>query len=241
MRHRLRAGSRVRTSSTRAYHVIMPLVSSQFLLALAQALLPLAFLSMTLACSTSADVKAQTILLDQYAAAVRANNPVEAYALLSQDQRRNISMDAFKRSWKSVHPELKERALTLTGKHALPHRVQARVVAPTGLDFLLVQENGQWRISRGYPGSTRSATPEETLRAFILAVEQEDLQGAMQLLSPETRLRLQTELKDRVKSIREALKGGIQVTDGRAQLRYGARRKIRLVKEKEQWWIQELD
>ena len=210
-------------------------------LASAPALAIVALLPLAMGCSTSPDVRAQRTLLDQYAAAVEENLPAKAYALLSQDQQRNISLDAFKRRWKGVRPELKERAHSLASKKALPHRVQARVVSPTGLDFLLTQEDGRWRISRGYPGSTRSATPEEALRAFILAVEQEDLQGAMQLLSGETRLRLQTELKDRVKSIRAALKSGVQVTDGRAQLRYGARRKIRLVKEKDQWRIQELD
>ena len=219
----------------------MPLVSPISLNPLALAATLLAILPFTHSCATSPDVRAQRALLKQYATAVKANHPADAYLLLSQDQRRKISLDAFKRRWKSVRPELKTRAQSLAGKQALPHRVQAKVVTPTGLDFMLIQEQGQWRISRGYPGSARSATPQEALRAFILAVEQEDLQGVMMLLSKETRLSLQTELKTRVKSIRQALKGGLEVTSGRAVLRYGARRKIRLVKEKDQWRIQQLD
>jgi len=197
--------------------------------------------SLALSCSTSPDIRAQRTLLKRFTAAVEANKPADAYTLLSKQQRQDLSLDAFKRRWKSVRPELGERAAALSGKQALPHRIKARVATPTGLDFHLIQEDGKWRISRGYPGTLRSATPEEALRSFILAVEQEDLQGALQLLSRPTRLRLEAELAQRIKNIKEALKGGIDVSTDRAQLRYDLRRRVRMVKEKGQWRIQDLD
>lgn len=220
----------------------MRLVNTHLAPAPALALTLLSLFTLPLAgCASSPDIRAQRSLLNRYSAAVEANKPAEAYALLGKDQQRDLSLDAFKRRWKSVRPELKEQALSLSEEKARPHRVKARVATPTGLDFHLVQEDGQWRISRGYPGSLRSATPEEALRSFILAVEQEDLQGALQLLSRTTRLRLQSQLTYRLKTIKEALKGGIEASSDRAQLRYDARRRVRLVKEKGQWRIQDLD
>ena len=77
--------------------------------------------------------------------------------------------------------------------------------------------------------------------ALVLALEQQNLQAGLALLSTPARLRLKGELKRRVQKIKEALDARLEVKGDSAKLRYGSGGKIQLYRENGQWRILEID
>src|SRR5215470_10175617 len=86
----------------------------------------------------------QSILRD-YAKALEEGRADDAYRMLSDEARRGISLEAFRRMVKDNPDEVREIGKALERPTAAPV-VTATITSPSGQELHLVLENGRWRI-----------------------------------------------------------------------------------------------
>jgi hypothetical protein len=108
--------------------------------------------------------------LRAYAAALREGRVEEAYRLLSDDAKRSMSLDAFRRAAKENPDEIKEIASAVSRPASDPV-VTATVNMPNGDELLLVYEGGKWRIDATAIDLYSQATPRQALVGFLRAFE----------------------------------------------------------------------
>jgi hypothetical protein len=132
-------------------------------------LLPLAFA--LLGCGSSAIVQqGPSDTLRTYAQALREGRVDDAYRLLSDDAKRSMSLDAFRRAAKENPEEIREIAQAVSRPASDPV-VSATVNMPNGDELLLVYENGKWRIDAAAIDLYSQATPRQALAGFLRAYE----------------------------------------------------------------------
>lgn len=109
-------------------------------------------------------------MLRAYAAALREGRVDDAYRLLSDDAKRSMSLDAFRRAAKENPDEIKEIASAVSRPASDPV-VTATVNMPNGDELLLVFEGGKWRIDATAIDLYSQATPRQALVGFLRAFE----------------------------------------------------------------------
>jgi len=124
-----------------------------------------------LGCGSSAIVQqGPSDTLRSYSEALREGRVVDAYRLLSDDARRSMSLDAFRRAVKENPEEIKEIARAISRPASDPV-VSATVAMPNGDELLLVYENGKWRVDAAAIDLYGQATPRQALAGFLRAYE----------------------------------------------------------------------
>ncbi len=108
--------------------------------------------------------------LRAYAQALREGRVDDAYRLLSDDAKRSMSLDAFRRAAKENPDEIKEIAAAVSRPASDPV-VSASVNLPNGDELLLVYENGKWRIDATAVDLYGQATPRQALVGFLRAFD----------------------------------------------------------------------
>ncbi|MBI4957236.1 MAG: hypothetical protein HY908_34815, partial [Myxococcales bacterium] len=108
--------------------------------------------------------------LHAYAEALEAGRADDAYQLLSDDAKRQLSLEAFRRIVKESHDDVSEIARTLSRAASDPV-VTATVQAPSGDELVLVYEQGRWRIDGTGIDRYGQATPRQALLGFLRAFE----------------------------------------------------------------------
>jgi hypothetical protein len=144
----------------------------------APALLPALYLSLALAsacglaaCSSSAIVQqGPSDTLRAYAGALEQGRVDDAYRLLSDEAKRNMSLEAFRRAVKENPQDAVEIARALSRPAGDPV-VNATVTLPSGDELLLVYEGGRWRIDASAVELYGQATPRQALLGFLRAFE----------------------------------------------------------------------
>lgn len=132
-------------------------------------LFPLVFVAF--GCGSSAIVQqGPSDTLRAYAQALREGRVEDAYRLLSDDAKRSMSLDAFRRAAKENPDEIKEIAAAVSRPASDPV-VTATVNMPNGDELLLVFENGKWRIDAAAVDLYSQATPRQALMGFLRAFE----------------------------------------------------------------------
>lgn len=123
------------------------------------------------ACSSSAIVQqGPSDTLRAYAAALEQGRVDEAYRLLSDEAKRNMSLEAFRRAVKESPQDAVEIAQALSRPAGDPV-VNATVTLPSGDELLLVYEGGRWRIDASAVELYGQATPRQALLGFLRAFE----------------------------------------------------------------------
>jgi hypothetical protein len=137
-----------------------------------KARLALAPLVMALAGCTSTAIVRQgpSDTLRAYASALQDGRVDEAYRLLSDEARRNMSLEAFRRAVKENPHDASEIAAALSRPPGDPV-VTATVTLPSGDELLLVYESGSWRIDQSAVELYGQATPRQALVGFLRAFE----------------------------------------------------------------------
>jgi len=108
--------------------------------------------------------------LRAYASALQDGRVDEAYRLLSDEARRNMSLEAFRRAVKESPHDAAEIAQALARPAGDPV-VTATVTLPSGDELLLVYESGRWRIDQSAVELYGQATPRQALVGFLRAFE----------------------------------------------------------------------
>jgi hypothetical protein len=123
------------------------------------------------ACNGSAIVsQGPSDALRAYAAALQDGRVDEAYRLLSDEAKRNMSLEAFRRAVKESPQDASEIAQALSRPSSDPV-VNATVVLPSGDELLLIYESGRWRIDASAVELYGQATPRQAITGFLRAFE----------------------------------------------------------------------
>lgn len=108
--------------------------------------------------------------LRSYARALEAKDVDGAYRLLSDEARRSISLEAFRRMVLENPEDVTEVARALARPAGDP-AVRATVAMPNGDELALVFEDGRWRIDAAAIDLYGQASPRQALVGFLRALE----------------------------------------------------------------------
>jgi hypothetical protein len=152
-------------------------------------------LTLLLACarggSASTDAPARD-LLSRYAAALAADDPRAAYALLADGVKKSMPYEEFARRWRERAIERRRQALALMSlvDDGAQSGERGRLTTSDGRSADLVRETAGWRLEAPLLSSSRAATPEEALRQLSSAVEERSIDGILATLTNARRERL---------------------------------------------------
>jgi hypothetical protein len=138
-----------------------------------RALLPAAFALATgglAACGSSLAAQGPSDTLRAYAQALEQGRVEDAYHLLSDEAKRSLSVEAFRRAVKENPQDVTEIARALSRPASDPV-VTATVTVPSGDELLLIFEGGRWRIDASAVDLYGQATPRQAMLGFLRAFE----------------------------------------------------------------------
>jgi len=192
-------------------------------------------------------------VLHAYARALEDGRADDAYRLLSDEARRGISLEAFRRMVTGSPDEVKELGRALARPTA-PPVVTATVTAPNGQELQMVLENGRWKVDAAAVDLYAQDTPRHAVQGFVRALERKRYDVLMRFvpdghkegLDPE-RLKKAWEGEDKeemaqvLSALKQALPAAsIEETGERAAMPYGAGT-MQLVREHGVWKIEDFD
>jgi len=223
-----------------------------------RALLTLALLAApavgVLGCAAGANTGSPESTLTEYSRAIQRGQLAEAYGLLSDDAKKTIPFEQFKRMIQENPEQARELVRALDRPQAGPARVTATVTGADGEPLLLVFENGAWRVDGSAIDLYSQASPESSALAFVRAVENKRYDLLLRFVPDSQREGLteatlrsawEGEQKQDMARLIEALKAALpaarfEVVGERATLAYGAGGTIELVREHAAWKVEEL-
>lgn len=190
------------------------------------------------ACNRPAVVGPQQTLR-RYVAAVRADQPDLAYALLSPRMQKRIPREEFADRWRKSRPELLQQARAIAaGLEGKKLDLNATVTLAGGDTRLLRFQKG-WRLTGDFH-SAATRSPRETVVALLQAAERRDYRAVKALMAPKVARAFDREIEKRIKALRGGLRRGIRVRGNRASLRFGSF-KLELIKEDGRWKVYDFD
>jgi hypothetical protein len=192
-------------------------------------------------------------VLHAYARALEEGRADDAYRDLSDEARRGISLEAFRRMVKDDPEGVKEIAHALERPTA-PPVVTATVTSPSGQELDLVLEDGKWRVDVSTIDLYAQDTPRHAVQGFIRAVEHKRYDIVMRYVPDEHKegldaAKLQSaweghekqEIEQVLAGLKQALPSTtIEETGERATMSYGAG-SMQLVREHGLWKIENFD
>jgi hypothetical protein len=108
--------------------------------------------------------------LRAYAQALEQGRVDDAYHLLSDEAKRSMSVEAFRRAVKENPQDAREIAQAL-GRPASDPVVTATLTVPNGDELLMIYEGGRWRVDASAVDLYGQATPRQALMGFLRAFE----------------------------------------------------------------------
>src|SRR5215212_9132398 len=108
--------------------------------------------------------------LRAYARALEQGRVDDAYRLLSDEAKRSMSLEAFRRAVKENPQDATEIAQAIARPASDPV-ITATVTVPNGDELLLVYEGGKWRIDAAAVDLYGQSTPRQAIVGFLRAFE----------------------------------------------------------------------
>lgn len=121
-------------------------------------------------CSGASLSQGPSDTLRQYARALEDKRVEDAYRLLSDEARRSISLDAFRRMVLENPEDVMEVAKALARPASDPS-VKATVTLPNGEELTMIFEDGRWRIDAAAIDLYGQATPRQAIVGFLRAFD----------------------------------------------------------------------
>lgn len=211
-----------------------------------------AIASLALGCAAQKPAHGPKETLDAYANALAAGRVEDAYALLSDEAKKQLPYEAFARMVKENPEEVRDISRAL-GRPSGPPLVTATVTAPNGESLLLVYEAGRWRVDGSAIDLYSQASPEAAVRAFIRAFENKRWDVLMRFVPDAKREGLDAaklektwegEQKEETSRLTQALAAALPTAKferigERATMSYGAGGTVELLREHGLWKIEE--
>ena len=191
--------------------------------------------------------------LHSYARALEDGRAADAYRLLSDEARREMSFAAFKKTLDSNPDDAKELGRALS-RPTTPAVITATVTAPSGETLELVWDRGRWTLEASAIDLYRDDTPRHAVEGYVRALERKRYDVILRYV-PASHLegldaaKLKSAWegpdKDEIEQVLRGLKralptAAIEEVGEHAQLAYGAGI-MKLVKEHGRWKIEDFD
>lgn len=181
-----------------------------------------------------------------YIAALKSNDPRDAYGLLAASVRKKVSYDEFALSWKQSEKERAWQAKTLeeslkgnpdVGERALVSYSDGKLVQ-------LEREGRAWRLDSELVSRSRARRPRDAIRLFADAIAARDVSGVLGVLTQRRRDGLTKQVEGFVAGIGKRINDKIdEFGNDRAELRWdenGIRYRIVLRKEDDEWRVDDI-
>jgi hypothetical protein len=212
-----------------------------------------ALLGCVVACAAPKPANDPSSVLHAYARALEEGRADDAYRMLSDEARRGVSLEAFRRMVKDNPEEVREIGRSLARPTA-PPVVAAVITSPTGQELQLVLENGKWKVESSAIDLYAQDTPRHAVQGFVRALERKRYDVILRYVPDQHREGLDAaKLKDsweghdreEMEQVLSALKqalpnASIEETGERATMPYGAGT-MQLVREHGLWKIEDFD
>ena len=216
------------------------------------AVLGAALLIASSACGGARSEDPQSVLRS-YARALEEGRADDAYRALSDEARRGISVEAFRRMVRDNPEEVRELGRALSRPTA-PPVVTATITGPGGQEMNLVLENGAWKVDAAAVDLYAQDTPRHAVQGFVRALERKRYDVLVRYVpdghkegldAARLKKAWEGEDKDEMAQVLSALKQAlptatIEETGERATLPYGAGT-MQLVREHGVWKIEDFD
>ncbi|HKA86568.1 MAG TPA: hypothetical protein VKE22_02845 [Haliangiales bacterium] len=186
--------------------------------------------------SASTDAPARD-LVHRYRAALAADDPRAAYALLADGVRKNLPYEEFARRWRERELERKRQSIALSAllDEGAQSGERGRLTTSDGRSTELVRETSGWRLEAPLLSSARAATPEEVLRQLSGAVEERSIDGILATLTNARRERMSELLGTFAAGLRAHAGDTVDVSGDRATLTWSdGTRRFRVVMRREE-------
>jgi hypothetical protein len=205
-------------------------------------------------CHSASPPKDPAQTLRAYASALEAGRIEEAYSLLSDDAKREMSLEAFRRMATENPSEIREIAKALSRPASSPI-VTATITTPSGESLPLVLESGRWKIDGSAIDLYAQSSPRLAVTAFIRAFERRRYDVLMRFVPDSKKTGLDAQkLKDAwegsqkpemerlVQAVKSALPTcSFEEVGDRATMPFGAVGTVQLVREHGVWRIEDFD
>jgi hypothetical protein len=181
-----------------------------------------------------------------YIAALKSNDPRDAYGLLAAPARKKVSYDEFALAWKQSEKERAWQAKVLeeslkgnpdVGERALISYSDGKLVQ-------LEREGRAWRLDSELVSRSRARRPRDAIRLFADAIAARDISGVLGVLTQRRRDGLTKQVEGFVAGIGKRINDKIdEFGNDRAELRWdenGIRYRIVLRKEDDEWRIDDI-
>jgi hypothetical protein len=210
-------------------------------------LLCLAAVALLAACGGAAGPSAPAATgVRAYIAALKSNDPHDAYNLLSAQARKKTSYDEFALAWKQSEKERAWQAKVLeeslkgnpdVGERALISYSDGKLVQ-------LEREGKAWRLDSELVSRSRARRPRDAIRLFADAIAARDVSGVLGVLTQRRRDGLTKQVEGFVAGIGKRINDKIdEFGNDRAELRWdenGIRYRIVLRKEDDEWRVDDI-
>jgi hypothetical protein len=205
------------------------------------------------ACAASRPAADPQSVLRSYARALEEGRADDAYRMLSDEARRGISPEAFRRMVKDDPDAVRELGRALE-RPTTPPVVTATISTPNGQELRLVLEDGAWKVEAQSIDLYAQDTPRHTVQGFVRALERKRYDVVLRLVPDAHKEGLDAaklksawegtekeEIEQVLAALRQALpNASIEETGERATMPYGAGT-MQLVREHGVWKIEDFD
>jgi hypothetical protein len=191
--------------------------------------------------------------LHAYARALDEGRAEDAYRMLSEEAKRGMSIEAFRRMVHESREDVKEVGQALS-RPTSPPLVTATLTTPSGQEIELVLENGKWRIDATAIDIYAQDTPRHTVMGFVRALERKRYDVLLRYVPDAHKEGLDAaklkaaweghdkeEMDQVLAALRQALPGAaIEEVGDSAQMPYGPG-VMRFIREHGVWKIEDFD
>jgi hypothetical protein len=222
-------------------------------------LLPAAALAVALialalpGCGNGRPAEDPSSVLKTYARALEEGRPEDAYRMLSDEARRGVSLEAFRRMVKDNPEEVREIGKALARPTSSPV-VTATITSPGGQELQLVLENGRWKVEATAIDLYAQDSPRHAVQGFMRALERKRYDIILRYVPDSHKEGLdpvklkgsweghdKEEMEQVLAALKQALPAAsIEETGERAAMSYGAGT-LQLVREHGLWKIEDFD
>jgi hypothetical protein len=192
-------------------------------------------------------------VLRSYSRALEEGRAEDAYRMLSEEARRGISLEAFRRMVKDSPEDVREIAKALARPTSTPV-VTATVTTAAGQELQLVLEKGRWKVDASAIDLYAQDTPRHAVQGFVRAVERKRYDVVLKYVPDAHREGLDAEklksaweghdkeeIDQVVAGLKQALPAAtIEQTGDRATMAY-SQGTMQLVRERGLWKIEDFD
>jgi hypothetical protein len=189
--------------------------------------------------------------LTAFARALNEGDLASAYALMSEDYRRQVSFEAWRRSLEGNSQEVIELSNSLSHVRG-PAREQALFDHQGHGDLVLVRDGERWLLATDPARFYDQSTPRSALHAFVRALERKRYDVLLRLVPNADKEGMTTssleqtwsgsqrdEIERLLSNLRSHLDQPIEVAGNHATLPYGQRMRVQFLREDGVWKIED--